>query len=520
LYRWVKSGQSQAEGAGSITEGIGIGRVTANLQNSPLDDAEHIPDPETVAMVYHLLREEGLFLGSASGVNVAGALRVARQLGRGHTIVTVLCDGGHKYQSRLFNRDRLAGKNLLDAADEYREVLNSAARSASTWRRARASRTLFDAMTMTPIYSPTTTEKLRQDFVLGLKLLANGAMQRRVRGAFVARIEPQARQRLGRAPARRAEIAAALARTPDFREWAALTHGSQSMMWRAVEATVSRSMSAAAERFAELLSRRNKAGSLELQPNFTVPEPISAVEIHRQPGGYVAERVPNDLGAGLRYQGSGLIYSPGKGNATGADARGAYIAGLIRERFPGFAPRRVLDLGCGIGLASQGLQRAFLPDEMVAIDVAAPLLRLAHLLAEEQAAPLHFKQRDATSTGFAAGSFDLIVSNIMFHETSARQVPLILRECRRLLAPSGVVFHLDVPTQVERLSLPDQVMNDWQVRWNGEPFWTGFAETDMRQALVAAGFDPAAVFAEHVSRPGGGFWYTFGARNGVVSVSR
>jgi cysteine synthase A len=116
LYRWIKFGELKAEGPGSITEGIGIGRITANLQDAPIDDALHIPDAEAVATVYRLLREEGLFLGSASGVNVAGAIRVARELGPGHTIVTILCDSGQKYQSRLFNPEWLASKGLAEAA--------------------------------------------------------------------------------------------------------------------------------------------------------------------------------------------------------------------------------------------------------------------------------------------------------------------------------------------------------------------------------------------------------------------
>jgi cysteine synthase A len=112
LYAWVKSGTLQATGSGSITEGIGIGRITANLAGAPIDDAVSVDDGETVRCVYRLLQEDGLFLGSTSGINVAAALRVARELGPGHTVVTVLCDGGAKYQSRLFNREWLAQKGL------------------------------------------------------------------------------------------------------------------------------------------------------------------------------------------------------------------------------------------------------------------------------------------------------------------------------------------------------------------------------------------------------------------------
>ena len=116
LYEYIRSGVLKATGSGSITEGIGIGRVTANMQGAPIDDAVHVEDAETVRFVYRLLREEGLFVSSTSGINVAGAVRVARQLGRGHTLVTVLCDSGSKYLSRLFNRDWLHSKGLYEQA--------------------------------------------------------------------------------------------------------------------------------------------------------------------------------------------------------------------------------------------------------------------------------------------------------------------------------------------------------------------------------------------------------------------
>ncbi|MBS0364772.1 MAG: cysteine synthase A [Proteobacteria bacterium] len=129
LYAWARTGTLQATGTGSITEGIGIGRVTANLQDTSLDDAVHVEDSDTVRWVYRLLNEEGLFLGSTSGINVAAAVRVARELGPGHTIVTVLCDGGAKYRSRLYNREWLSGKGLAGSippgGDELRAPLAS-----------------------------------------------------------------------------------------------------------------------------------------------------------------------------------------------------------------------------------------------------------------------------------------------------------------------------------------------------------------------------------------------------------
>jgi cysteine synthase A len=111
LYSYYKNGELKAEGS-SITEGIGQGRITRNLEGLSVDFPFQIPDSETVQMVFDLLQQEGLCLGSSSGINVAGAVRLARALGPGHTIVTILCDSGLRYQSRLFNPEFLRSKNL------------------------------------------------------------------------------------------------------------------------------------------------------------------------------------------------------------------------------------------------------------------------------------------------------------------------------------------------------------------------------------------------------------------------
>ncbi|MDP1628176.1 cysteine synthase A [Parvibaculum sp.] len=111
LYHFYKHGELKAEGT-SITEGIGQGRITANLEDAPIDQAFQIADEEALPIVFNLLKEEGLCLGGSSGINVAGAIRLAREMGPGHTIVTVLCDYGTRYQSKLFNPAFLKEKGL------------------------------------------------------------------------------------------------------------------------------------------------------------------------------------------------------------------------------------------------------------------------------------------------------------------------------------------------------------------------------------------------------------------------
>ena len=111
LYHYYKHGELKAEGS-SITEGIGQGRITRNIEGAPIDEAYQIPDEEALPVIFDLLKHEGLCLGGSSGINVAGAIRLARDLGPGHTIVTVLADSGTRYQSKLFNPAFLKSKNL------------------------------------------------------------------------------------------------------------------------------------------------------------------------------------------------------------------------------------------------------------------------------------------------------------------------------------------------------------------------------------------------------------------------
>ncbi len=111
IYSWIKTGELTSHGS-SITEGIGQNRVTANLEGAPIDDAYEISDEEMLPIIFDLLEHEGLCMGGSTGVNVAGAIRMAKDLGPGHTIVTVLCDFGTRYQGKLFNPEFLKSKGL------------------------------------------------------------------------------------------------------------------------------------------------------------------------------------------------------------------------------------------------------------------------------------------------------------------------------------------------------------------------------------------------------------------------
>jgi cysteine synthase A len=111
MYSWIKRNELKSEGS-SVTEGIGLGRITGNVKDAPIDDAYQIPDSEAIPLLFELLKNEGLCLGGSSAINVAGAIRLARELGPGHTVVTILADSGTRYQSKLFNPKFLKEKGL------------------------------------------------------------------------------------------------------------------------------------------------------------------------------------------------------------------------------------------------------------------------------------------------------------------------------------------------------------------------------------------------------------------------
>jgi cysteine synthase A len=122
MWSWFTNNNLETNDGDSIAEGIGQGRVTKNVEGVKVDRAYRVPDQNGLTIVYQLLREEGLFLGLSSGINVAGAVRYAKETGSRQTIVTILCDSGHKYQPTLFNRDWLTS-NHLDADLPLESVL-------------------------------------------------------------------------------------------------------------------------------------------------------------------------------------------------------------------------------------------------------------------------------------------------------------------------------------------------------------------------------------------------------------
>jgi ubiquinone/menaquinone biosynthesis C-methylase UbiE len=360
-------------------------------------------------------------------------------------------------------------------------------------------------------FTPTHDEMARQNFVASLKKYVNFDVEAALQKRFDETLLPAH----GSVPANRKEATAVAANDPLFQLWGSLTFHSQNLMWDSVQQTADRIIDDRTATYRDLSERRPAGGSLTLNDRLVVKPPVKTTEIHRQPGGYWKERRADDIEAGLVYTGTVELYRNAKGMSAGAptekDSMGRFVAEVARRRAPDLTLTAILDMGCGTGEQTHAYKRLYPEARVAALDCGRPLLRFAHGTAEAAGVAIDFHELDAAETSFPDGSFDFITSIIMFHETSAAQVGPILKECWRLLKPGGLMLHLDVPYHAHRLPLVKQVTNDWQVRHNGEPFWSGFVDLDMKAELAKAGFPEDQSFADYESA-GPATYFFFGGR--------
>jgi len=316
--------------------------------------------------------------------------------------------------------------------------------------------------------------------------------------SYIAReIEPRT-GRLAEAVNEAADIGGDIDRLRDqlfdyhgFRTWIALKRTSQEVLWDVVGASVARqgaALSARAEVEAPL-------GSLSLDPDFQAPDYVTARDVHLMPGGYGAD--DGGVLQGAIMDRGGAVYMLGVNGGGGRvqlnDARGKGVIAHLLAVYPGFRPARILELGCGVGASTTAVARYFPEAEIHGVDIGASMLRYAHARAEHMGLAAHFSQQDAEATRFADGHFDLVFTAAVFHETSARAIPNILAEARRLLRPGGVMVHLEVPTRYEDLSLWQKMAAEFETHFNNEPCWRIATSADYRALCQAAGFSDVRV---------------------------
>ncbi len=245
----------------------------------------------------------------------------------------------------------------------------------------------------------------------------------------------------------------------------------------------------------ELTARATALGNgparLELDPDLPFPDYIQA-EPHNMAGGYADVGTEHPLAAGAAYDRALAVHRVAAMGPL-VDDVGHSIAARLKEAFPDFAPRRILEMGCTVGHTLLPFKQAYPAAEVIGIDVSAPCLAFGAARASALGVPVTFSQRNAEDTSYEDGSFDLVFSRILLHETCEAATRRIFAECHRLLRPGGIMFHSDAP-QFDELDSYTQSLRDWDIRCNAEPFMDGYYAMALEEEFARAGFAPSGMF--------------------------
>ncbi len=284
-----------------------------------------------------------------------------------------------------------------------------------------------------------------------------------------------------------AEALERLSRYSGFRHWLSARRQAQHLLWDLVGACVDRQLPA----LGEAAEASSDIGSVEIAPDYRAPRHLAEADVHLMPGGY--DEDDGSLRQGALMDRGGAVYMLGRNGGFLNDRRGHTAAAHLLHRYPDFAPKSLLELGCGIGSSLVPMARCFPDASAHGVDVGAGLLRYARARAAKLGVALHLRCDDAVATSFADESFDLVFSCVVLHELAPGSIPAMLSECHRLLRPGGVVLHLEVPQRYGELGLWTQIRAQIEARYNNEPNWVEATSADYRPLLSAAGFRDIAI---------------------------
>ncbi|MEQ8411739.1 MAG: class I SAM-dependent methyltransferase [Erythrobacter sp.] len=326
----------------------------------------------------------------------------------------------------------------------------------------------------------TPDEIARGRFVSGMRSLILNDLAADMGAAYEKRAAPAFRKAHGRDPETSREAHEALRGDPAFNIYSAMRVQAQKMVWASVADSVERE----AERLAEEARRAEGPGSLTLDPALEVPKNVHAIDVHLMPGSYV--RGEDSLEAGAVYDRGLAVFSMGLMGAN-LDDIGLSMSRYIRQRFPDFAPSRILDTGCTVGHNTLPWKLAYPEAEVVAIDAAPGPLRYASARAKMQGCEVHFEQMCADDLAFEDESFDVVWSSMFLHELSKKARAKCFEEAYRVLKPGGLMVHMELPPN-EQMGPFEGFYLDWDSYYNNEPYYKGYRDEVPGELCARAGF--------------------------------
>jgi ubiquinone/menaquinone biosynthesis C-methylase UbiE len=331
--------------------------------------------------------------------------------------------------------------------------------------------------------SPETThdEKARYNFLAHLNRHLASKVLPGVKTAYEARVKPNAPE-----PKTRHDVRKALLDDPLFQHWSALRRGTMELRQQAGRWVTIRQADTLNAKARELTEGDPR---LELNADLELPNYLRKIDHHCMPGSYHDELVPGDVTGAANYD-NGIFVTTGGGLGRFSDGGGEAVVAWMKTNRPDFAPKRILDIGGGLGQNVLPIAQAYPDAEVVCVDTGAPVLRYGLARAKTMGVEnVRFVQANAEDLSmFEDGSFDWVQSTMFLHETSVKAMPRIMKESYRLLSPGGICLHVEQPQYAKDMPLYDQALRDWDAFYNNEPFWTKMHELDLDAWMVEAGF--------------------------------
>jgi len=324
----------------------------------------------------------------------------------------------------------------------------------------------------------THDEQSAQSFIKTLRVFSTRNFHAGNRATIDTKVLPNHAD--GECPSRR-EMRETLEQEDSNRWWGSMVRTTQEMLYDTVGPSIERQLPELIERAKSL---RGKKGSLTLDDSVEVPPYLAAVDMHCKPGSYQQEMIADDVFAGAEFDRTFRLYSMG-GLGPNLDDMGHTLVAWMRSHFGETGPKRILDMGCTVGHSTLPYCDLFPDAEVHGIDVAATCLRYGHARAVAMDKDVHFSQQNAEHTNFEDGSFDLIVSHAIMHETSRRGIRAIYKECYRLLSPGGLMIHMDGITPDDPY---EKYYSDWMAIYNNEPYLGTVQDEDFMDICTQAGF--------------------------------
>lgn len=330
-------------------------------------------------------------------------------------------------------------------------------------------------------------ERARYNFLANLNRFISTVIAPGCKIAYDNRVAPNFEREHGRPIQNRHEVKESLSKEPIYQMWAALRRSTMEMRQQNGRAVVLRQAKELAQKAYELNKNNDR---LVLQKDFEVPEYLKHADNHLMPGSYHTEYFEGDVSNAANYD-SGIFVTTAGMLGSLTDGGGKAIAKWVKETYPDFNPKKILDIGCGLGHNTLPIAEMYPDAEVIGIDAGAPMLRYGAARAKSLGINnVKFIQMDARDlSAFEDESFDWVQTTMFLHETGGKSIHQIFKEINRVLKPGGLNLHIEQPQYTPDMSYYEQFMRDWDAYYNGEPYWGHMHDLQPEDLMEEAGIN-------------------------------